>query len=223
MKKLLRNITHKIYFNLIHKRKLNKTVVEKLGNYRFKVSPSVFNPKDYLASEIFAKFISALDNMKNKKVLDMGCGSGVLSVFALSKEAVVTSADINNASVKCTEENISINGFTDNYEVIESNLFANLSSVNKFDLILFNPPYYKGEPKNDFQKGFYGGKNYEVVEEFFRNAKMFLSETGVIYVILSDDADLIMIEQIACKSGFKFNIEQTRKKYFETFYIYKLF
>lgn len=223
MKKQFRNIVHRIYFNLIHKRKLKKTVVEKIGDFRFNVYPSVFNPKDYLASEIFVKFISSWDNLKDKKVLDMGCGSGVLSVFTLSKSAIVTSVDINPVSVKCTEENIRLNGFNDGFETIESNLFSNIPSGKKFDIVLINPPYYKGDPENDFEKGFYGGKNLEILELFFKNVKQFLSDSGVIYMILSDDSDLNMIELYADKSGFKTNIEQTNKKYFETFYIYKMF
>lgn len=223
MKKIIRNILHRAYSRTLHAKKLKKNVTEKVGGYRFNVYPSVFNPKTYIASEIFANFITVSDNLKDKNVLDMGCGSGVLSVFALSKGANVTSVDVNPVSVKCSEENIMLNGFSDRSVVIVSNLFANIQKGEKFDVILFNPPYYKGEPKNDFEKGFYGGKNLEVLQAFLISAKQFLTETGVIYMILSDDADLQMIKQISEKSGFKLIIENTKKKYFETFYIYKMF
>ena len=145
----------------------------------------MFNPKDYFSSEIFAKFISGLDDLNGKYILDMGCGSGVVSVFAASKGARCIAVDVNPVSIKAAEENAKKNGFGDKIKALQSNLFENIPPEEKFDIIFFNPPYYEKEPKTDFEKAFFTGEGFKVIKNFLKQAKNHFASGCFIYFITS--------------------------------------
>jgi len=76
------------------------------------------------------------EDMTGKKVLDMGCGTGILGILASMKGAAsVTAIDIDTRSVSGTEENASLNG-VDNLKVLKGD--ASVLGKEKYDVILAN-------------------------------------------------------------------------------------
>jgi len=224
-KKYFRKIIFRFNYYFYIKPNLNDTVIVKLGGFRFVVYPTVFNPRDFLSSELFAKFIAGLE-LDKKNILDMGSGSGVVSIIAASKGAICTAVDINPMAVRSIKENAEFNGFGNKIKAIESDLFESisfLSGMDKekfFDIIFFNPPYYKGEPKNNFERAFKGGNELEVVKIFAEQTPHYLKPEGIVYLILSSDVDIDEFKKIF--SGYSFEIVTNYNKFFETFYICKL-
>lgn len=86
-----------------------------------------------LCLETLEKHISA-----GKTVLDLGCGSGILSIASLLLGAEsATGVDIDKLAVKTAKENGEINGFGDDkFTVINGNLTDKVSG--KFDVIVAN-------------------------------------------------------------------------------------
>lgn len=91
--------------------------------------------------------IEELENYVNKEknVLDLGCGSGILSVISLmlgAKSALAVDIDPNCISI--AHQNAERNGVsTDNYEVISGNILDDESLCNyikkdKYDIVLAN-------------------------------------------------------------------------------------
>ena len=79
-------------------------------------------------SFLLAKFVR---EYAKGKVLDVGCGSGILIEAALEKTKDVIGVDIDKESLEyCKSKKLN---------VIYSDLFSNVKG--KFDLIIFNPPY----------------------------------------------------------------------------------
>lgn len=76
------------------------------------------------------------------RVLDLGCGSGVGTVFCAPKAREVVAIDISLAAVKNTEENCRIHGLK-NVTVMQSDMFSRVEG--KYDLILANSPYIEDE------------------------------------------------------------------------------
>jgi len=158
--------------------------------------------------------------LEGKSILDMGAGSGVVSVFAASKGAVCTAVDVNPVAVKCINENIIQNNFTKKISAIESDLFESKQLEDKrFDIIFFNPPYYKGNPHNNFERAFKGGPNLEVINRFLENAGNFLATGVSLCMLVSSDMDLDDFYSRLKNTGYSYNILHTNKKFFETFYI----
>lgn len=88
----------------------------RLDGVRLTVFPTTYKP---LENE--HRLVDWLE--PNKRVLDIGCGSGVLSVFAAQKSRSVTAVDINPAAIENTLLNCRQLGIT-NVTAKVSNMFS---------------------------------------------------------------------------------------------------
>jgi len=167
------------------------------------VHPEVFLPHLTLSTKILLDFIAELD-LSKKSFLELGCGSGIISLFARSKEATVTASDINKTALenlkKASEEN--------NLEVdcVYSNLFENLQNKN-FDYILINPPYYPKQAKNVKEQAWFCGDDFQYFKNLFNQLPPYINKKNQAYMILSEDCEFKTISEIA--SGNKFNLKAT--------------
>lgn len=135
------------------------------------------------------------DNSNNKKILDIGTGSGAISL-ALSKnlkDSKIIGVDISKKAIDLANENkIKLN--INNVEFKESDIFSNIEE--KFDIIVSNPPYIN---KEDFEKldnklyyepqnALYGGEDgLYFYKKIIKNAKNFLNKNGKIYLEIGYD------------------------------------
>lgn len=135
------------------------------------------------------------DNSNNKKILDIGTGSGAISL-ALSKnlkDSKIIGVDISKKAIDLANENkIKLN--INNVEFKESDIFSNIDE--KFDIIVSNPPYIN---KEDFEKldkklyyepqnALYGGEDgLYFYKKIIKNAKNFLNKNGKIYLEIGYD------------------------------------
>jgi release factor glutamine methyltransferase len=83
------------------------------------------------------------------RVLDLGCGSGVNTVFCAPIAREILAVDISASAVKNTEENCRRHGLN-NVTVRQSDMFTRVEG--KFDLILANPPYIAAEFEGEEQQ-----------------------------------------------------------------------
>lgn len=199
---------------------MERVVRESLSGFTFTVRPTVYNPKVFISSEIFAAYIKTL-NLSGKNILDMGSGSGIVSIFAASKGANCVACDINPVAVRCITENALQNKLSSQIKVYESDLFESIKSANGagFDIIFFNPPYYKGNPRNNFERAFKGGPNLEVIDKFLLEAKNHLAPKGKLCLLVSTDMDMDDLYSRLQNTGYTYKILLSNKKFFETFYI----
>jgi methylase of polypeptide subunit release factors len=103
------------------------------------VYPGVYKPIEN--EQVAAAYCDA-----DERVLDLGCGSGVCTVFAAERAREVVAVDISPTAVANTAENCRRHGLA-NVSVAESDMFANVEGA--FDVILANPPYIAA----DFEDG----------------------------------------------------------------------
>lgn len=80
---------------------------------------------------------------KNSKVLDIGCGIGVLGiVVAKLFNADVVMSDINKRAIMLAKKNIKLNNV--NADIYQGNLYETIKK-NDFDVVLSNPPQTAGK------------------------------------------------------------------------------
>jgi release factor glutamine methyltransferase len=156
-------------------------------------------------------------NIRGKTFLELGAGSGVISVFAARKGAIVTATDINPLAVDNIQENAQINKV--NLSVIRSDLFENIPRV-KFDYILIAPPYYPRDPKDYAQMAWFCGQNFEYFVRLFEQLQQYYHPSIQIFMILSEDCNLQKIMEIGDSNGFKFNLLLRKKRLGEWNFIY---
>ena len=148
-----------------------------------------FCPTVYPPSE--DSFLLAQAALKLRgKVLEIGSGCGICSIAAAkaSKKNTVTGVDINPSAVACSKENAAANN-AKNCTFFVSNLFSKVPKGEKFDAILFNPPYLPTAEdeklKNSQENAAYdGGKSgMRTISRFLKDAHAFLSPKGSILIV----------------------------------------
>ena len=107
----------------------------------------------------------------------------------------------------------------------KSDLFSNISKRNRFDLIIFNPPYLpeqKGEPKHISRKISGGKKGFELLERFFSEVNDYLEKDGKILIVFSSLTNRKKVDEIIDKYGFQFVILSTSSIGFEKLFVYEI-
>jgi methylase of polypeptide subunit release factors len=145
------------------------------------VTPSVFNPRLLRTGAFFAAHIHAGVVTGDAEVLDMGTGSGVCAVFAARLARRVVAVDINVAAVRCAALNALLNHCEQRVEVRHGDLFAPVAN-ERFDLILFNPPFLRGTPRDDRDRAW---RSTDVAERFAADLRTHLKPDGCALVLLS--------------------------------------
>jgi len=156
-----------------------------------------------------------LENIKNKKIkiLDMGSGSGIqyLTCKNLGFNNLLSS-DIDEEVIKKLKKQ--------KINIIKSDLFSNIK--DKFDLIIFNPPYL---PENKYDKEIDtcgGKKGYEIILEFLKQAKNHLKKQARILLLFSSFSKPNIIKKQARLLGYNLNLLSKKRFFFETLYVYEL-
>lgn len=179
--------------------------------YRYKgieleLTDDVYKPSE--DSELLADVIS--DKIEpGMSVLDMGCGSGFLTILAARAGARVTAADINPSAIRLTEMNARTNGVK--IQSVLSNLFERIDE--KFDVIIFNPPYL---PDNDDIEGSEMWSKRDVIERFVSRAGSHLKIDGSIFMLVSSVTPAVEVLELLKKVGFDAKIVEERKVPWET-------
>lgn len=142
---------------------------------KFETDPSNFSPNSIDVGTL--AMLSAVEFLPDDKILDMGCGYGVVGILAarLIGEKNVTMCDISESAVKQAKMNAELNGVPD-IDIKISDGFSEIAD-NDFTLILSNPPYHAdfSVPKRFIEVGFkklaVGGKMIMVTKrlDWYKN------------------------------------------------------
>ncbi len=159
--------------------------VESIDGVSIIVLPGVFNgvlvrTGAFLASSLGTK------SLKDARVLDLGTGSGICAVFAARNGAQVVATDINPEAVRCAQINALANHLEQRIETRLGDLFAP-TREECFDVILFNPPYYRGQPR-DFADAAW--RSADVFDRFLNELPAHLRGSGSALVVLSSDGEI---------------------------------
>ncbi|RAJ77539.1 methyltransferase family protein [Chitinophaga dinghuensis] len=139
---------------------------------RLSVWDGVFSPDEQLTRST-PFLLNFLPDMQEKSVLDIGCGSGILSILAGKQGAAkVVAADISAKAVSNTMMNITVHHLEDKITTVQSDLFDNISG--KYDYIFGNLPILED---------IWQGNNSPVVllQRFLAEAKEYLLPDGQLY------------------------------------------
>jgi len=80
-------------------RKSRKTQHYSFGGLMIKVLPGVFSPEGTRTTELFADYLLQFD-WREKRVLELGAGSGLISFLLSKKGATITASDISENAVR---------------------------------------------------------------------------------------------------------------------------
>lgn len=133
--------------------------------------PGVFSQKNLDAgSDLLLNILEEQSSLIKGRVLDIGCGSGVLSAFVakLNPAIELISSDVSSTALLSTERTLHANGI--NAQVIASDVFSHIEG--RFDLILSNPPFHDGKETD-----------YSAVDGLIKQSKSHLKLNGKLCIV----------------------------------------
>lgn len=150
-------------------------------------------------------------------VLDMGTGSGIQAVAAAKKRNVkkVLAVDVQEEVIDYCKKNIK----NKKIKLLQSDLFKKIKK-QKFDTIIFNPPYLPAEPKLMDLTVEGGKKGFETAEKFLNKAGDYLKDDGIILLLISSLTNKQKVEEILTKNLFEFEIIAKKHIFFEELFVY---
>ncbi len=178
---------------LVDRRKYRRVVLEEVLGTPIVVLPDVFNPKLLRSGEFLLQQLERLP--AGTRVLDLGSGSGAAGVLAAKRGCSVVAVDINLAAVRCTRVNALLNDVV--VDVREGDLFEPVRG-ERFDVVLFNPPYYRGVARDGLDHAW---RSPDVIERFSLELADHLTPDGHALLVLSSDGEQSAFLQALATNG----------------------
>jgi len=183
-----------------------------------RVMPGVFHPGLFFSTKLLLEYISQ-NELNGKTVLELGAGSGLISIYCARQNANVTASDINAIAIKNIIKNSELNNVK--LEVIESDLFDKIA-MRKFDYIIINPPYFPKDPKDEEERAWFCGSDFQYFKKLFAQLDYYRTKETFVLMILSEDCDLQRISSIANENHFSLSIVFQKKVFGEANYIFRI-
>lgn len=166
---------------LVDRRRYSRTILEQIGDLNLVVLPDVFNPVLLRSGAFLVSQVMRIPS--GGSVLDLGSGSGACGIAAARRGCHVSAVDINPSAVRCTRINALLNDVV--VDARHGDLFEPVHA-ERFDVVLFNPPYYRGTPRSDLDHAW---RSSDVPERFAAQVSEHLTNDGYALVVLSTDGD----------------------------------
>lgn len=183
----------------ILRRRLGRVVVENVEGIPLVVLPDVFNPGVFESSDSVVRALRQTSPPSARgRVLDLGTGSGVNAIAAALLGYDVVATDINPAAVRCARINAIVHRVEARLEVREGDLFAPVAG-EPFDLVLFNPPFFAGEPSSDLDRAW---RSVDVPERFGAGLDEVLAPGGRALVVVSSHGGAVRTLSALEAGGF---------------------
>jgi release factor glutamine methyltransferase len=115
--------------------------------------------------------------------------------------------DINAAAVRCADINARLNHVDHRIEVRHGDLFIPVTG-ERFDLILFNPPFLRGPPRDDRDRAW---RSPDVAERFAAGLHDHLKPGGSALLVLSTFGDAWVFLEELRKRGFAISVLAERR------------
>ena len=185
----------------------------KMGKFEIETDDLVYIPSDdtFLLAE-------NLEIKEEQSVLEIGTGSGLVSMYASLLTDDVTATDINYNALELAEKNFKLNNIN-TIKLEFGDLFEPVKD-KKFDVILFNTPYLPTDSddiiNDDLNYAFDGGSDgRKVIDRFINEVSNHLNDKGIVQIIQSSLSDNDRTLDMFDRNGFVAEIAESEKFFFE--------
>jgi release factor glutamine methyltransferase len=217
LKSVLKYIIARTYKPVVVKY-LSRTRAYQYKGILLNVPSQVFHPGFFHSTKLLLSYISR-QSLLGRSFLELGAGSGLISIFAAKRGAKVTATDINPLAVECLQSNMVQNGVR--FRVIHSDLFDSIPSM-KFDFVAINPPYYKNKVQSEADYAWFCGENGEYFQRLFSSLRKYIHSNSKVLLILCDACDLSMIHRMAEAEDLVLDCVYTKNTVLEKNFIFNI-
>lgn len=174
-----------------------------VAGQRFTVLPGVFSPKYFGSTHVFAPLLPIVPG---DVFLEIGCGTGILSVIAAERGAArVVAIDISHAAVRNTIENAKLHRVEDRVEAREGDIYSCLREGEQFDAIFWNMPFIFIEEDYQYRSVLERAlfdPGYQLTQRFISEGRRFLKPHGRLLVGWGDFGDIPALFALVKTHGY---------------------
>ena len=145
----------------------------------------------------------AKDIKKDAKVLDLGTGTGIISILLCAKTNLkhITGVEIQKQVYNMAKKSIELNNLEDKFEIINEDIknIDKIFELNSFDAIVTNPPYKKYNTGLKSKDETQLISRHEVMcnlEDIIRTASKLLNSNCSLYMVHRPDRIVDIIETL---------------------------
>lgn len=175
------------------------------------IPENIYLPSDdsFLILDVLKKEITKV----YEDVLEIGPGSGILSLYLYNFADNLTLADIDENVITYLYK-IKSKYDLNNFNIVKSDLFSNLDKIKKYDVIVFNPPYVPSDKKEIICDD--GGQNgSEIIIKFINLLNLYLKKEGKCYLLVSTLNNISDLKKNIENNKLNFRIISEKSLFFE--------
>lgn len=168
------------------------------------------DPDVYPPSDDSILLVESLDVRPGERVLEVGCGSGVVSIHCAVNGCDVAAVDVNPKAVALARRNAEANGVS--FPISESDVYENVDG--RFDTIVFNLPYLPVDEEGLLAKAWSGGPDgLGPLPKLLEGAPEHLNPDGRVVVVVSSLIEPQALHEAL--SGYDVDVLGELKLFFE--------
>ncbi|KAF9343687.1 hypothetical protein BGX34_006491, partial [Mortierella sp. NVP85] len=168
------------------------------------IHPNVYSPKYFPESTWYARHLQSL--VQGKEFLEVGVGTGIISLYVAQTGSNVHGVDINPDAVEISRKNFEANGLKADLRV--SDLFSSLDKNLRVDYVFWNHPWqYSSHVVEELRSEKTLDEGYKALTRYIAEGHRYLKEGGAILIGTSCFANLDAVNAIAHKHGYAVKVE----------------
>ena len=196
------------------------------GDLTIELHPEVYEP----AEDTF-QILEAIKLEKDDRVLELGIGCGLIALSCAQQGSKVVCTDINPHATALAKRNYQINRplIKGRIEMRNGDMFSAIRSDERFDIIIFNPPYLPTRAEDRVgDTGWFdvatdgGADGLAVTKRFLKGLSKHLAKNGCAYTVFSSLSDRIKFEKYISDEGLTSDIVSSRVYGDEQIDVYRL-
>lgn len=173
--------------------------------HKFIILPGVFSPFIAPSGHVGLLFPSLPNKFNGKRVLEIGCGSGVIScLMALSGAKQVVGVDINPQAIENAKQNAKILGVDSKINFRQGNLFEPVGQKENFDIIFADLPFTSGNPEDMLEAAFFD-PDLKSIQSYIQQLPQWLESRERRAYLCFSNLDGQSLQDIATRVGLRWH------------------
>ncbi|MEM2940339.1 MAG: methyltransferase [Thermoproteota archaeon] len=189
-----------------------------MGELRLIIHPAVYPP-----SEDSYLLLDTVKKTEAKKILEVGCGCGLISLTLAHRNVEVVAVDVEKEACRNTLTNLKANRVQGTVHIVNGDLATALRRNVKLDMVVSNPPYIPVEASTSEDYSWAAGEENSFSKRLLENVLPMLSASGVMFLVQSSLTDLEGLKKLIEAKGFSVEEASSKEFFFEKIVVLKIF